>query len=82
MDAQTLLVWAARLACPVALGSMLWLILRQTKAEAEPSSDRRMIELHSQHAVVEAEIEALEANTYDGSLMRQAKLPEAENATQ
>lgn len=61
MDVQTVLVWAARLACPLAIGAMLWLMLRQTGSPPEPSSERHLADLQQHHAAMEHQIEALEA---------------------
>jgi len=60
MDAQTLLLWAARLACPLAIGAMLWFMLRQTSPGPDQSPARHLADLQRRHAAVEHEIKGLE----------------------
>lgn len=65
MDIQTILLWAARLACPLAMGAMVWWFLRETN-EGETSGQppaQRLDALQQRRAALEAEIRALEART-------------------
>ena len=62
MDVQTVLMWAARLACPLALGVMVWLLLRQSRATADQAPAQPAATLEERRAVLDAEIVALEAH--------------------
>jgi hypothetical protein len=63
MELQPVLYWAARLACPIALAVMLWLLLRsgQPAATPEPPAEQRLAELDTRLAALDLEIQALEA---------------------
>lgn len=62
MDLQTLLLWVARLACPLVLGLMVWWFLCQSgdAPRKRPSPSQRLSVLKQRQAALEAEIAALE----------------------
>ena len=76
MDAQTLLLWAARLACPLAIGAMLWFMLRQTSAGPDQSPGRHLADLHRRRAVVEHQIQVLEVPAGQGVTVGNPASPE------
>ena len=63
MELQTVVLWAARLACPVALGVMLWLLSRSGQPTAAPETPvtEGPADLKQRHAALTLEIQALEA---------------------
>jgi hypothetical protein len=61
MDLQTLALWAARLACPIAMGLMVWWFLRQSGEAPEPSPTQQLALLQKRQAALDEEIVALEA---------------------
>ena len=67
MDVQTLLLWAARLACPLTIGAMLWFMLRQSNTAPEPRAKQRLAELQRHRAAVDHEIEVVEAQVDQGA---------------
>jgi hypothetical protein len=65
MELQTLLLWTARLACPIAMGLMVWWFLRQSGEAQEPSPTptQDLVTLQKRRAALDAEIRALESET-------------------
>ena len=60
MDAQTLLLWAARLACPLAIGAMLWFMLRKPSVASDQPAELQLADLHRRRDAVERQIQTLE----------------------
>ena len=60
MEIQSLLFWGARLACPIALVGMLWLLLRQSSTASKVPDELRLDELHQRRTALELELQALE----------------------
>ena len=81
MDVQTVLVWAARLACPLAIGAMLWLMLRQTSSTPAPSTERHLAALQRRQVTVEHQIQALEARADPSVPEGHPPLPDAQQST-
>jgi hypothetical protein len=80
MDVQTLFLWVARLACPLAIGVMMWLLFRQSNEAPEEPRGQRLRALHDHRAALEAEIEVLESQTGESALP-EANPAHAENLT-
>ena len=81
MDVQTVLAWAARLACPLAIGAMLWLMLRQTGSTSAPSTERHLADLQQHHAAVEHQIQVLEARADPSVPEGHPPVPDAQQST-
>lgn len=77
MDAQTLLLWAARLACPLAIGVMLWFMLRQTSAAPDQPAEQRLTNLQRRRDAVERQIQGLEEQAGEGVTAGNPTSPEA-----
>lgn len=69
MELQTVLVWGARLACPIALAVSLWLLARsgQPAAAPKPPAEPRLVGLKQRRAALTLEIQALEAQAIKGA---------------
>ncbi len=85
MDLQTILLWAARLACPIAMGVMIWWFLRQSQ-ETSPTGQaptHHLSALQKRRAALDAEIQALalESETDQEALAEAARAVEAETPT-
>ncbi len=63
MELQTVLFWGARLACPLAMAVMLWLLSRsgQPAGALEPPVGQGLADLKQRRAALAQEIQALEA---------------------
>lgn len=83
MDWQTILLWAARLACPIAMGVMMWLFLRQSQ-ETPPVGQAptpHLSALQKRRAALDAEITVLEAQTSKSAPAETAQVTEMETPT-
>jgi len=83
MDLQTILLWAARLACPIAMGVMMWLFLRQSQETppAGPAPTPHLSALQKRRAALDAEIKALESKTGQESPADASHVVEVETPT-
>lgn len=77
MDSQTLLLWTARLACPLAMGVMLWFMLRKPSSAPDPSAEMQVAALQRRRAAVEHDIQALEEQAGQGVTVGNPTSPEA-----
>lgn len=80
MDWQTILLWAARLACPLAIGLIAWWLLRQPKETPTQTPTQQLSALHKHQAALEAEIKALEVRTSEDESADNAHHVETEHS--
>jgi hypothetical protein len=83
MDLQTILLWAARLACPIAMGVMMWWFLRQSQEtpSAGPAPTPHLSALQKRQAALDAEITVLETQTGQSAPIEITEMTEMETPT-
>ena len=83
MDLQTVVLWVARPACPLAMGLMVWLFLRQSNEAPStgPTSAQPLSALQKRRAALDAEIAALEVQTSESAPAETAQPIETEKPT-
>jgi hypothetical protein len=80
MNLQTLILWTARLACPLAMGLMIWWMLRGNHQEQKSAQTpgQPVHALHQRQSALDAEIHALEAKLAGKETMAQIPAPDTE----
>lgn len=78
MNVQSVILWAARLACPLAFGLIAWWLFRQPGEAQQQLPAQRLRALQRRRATLEAEIDMLEAHSSESAPADKVKPAEPE----